>query len=201
MPVRSFEPHPEHDEMARPRSEAKKDFPPNLNRNNTGYYSYMDRQTKKSRGLGTNKEVAFRYAERMNDLMGIGKKTEVADGVISLGNTVTAEYVLGMAKTIKRTCGIYILMHEREIVYVGQSINCQSRIGTHLNNPLKVFDSYFVIECQEKHLDHLEAKYIINFRPKYNLMIPKVKTEIAKLFSLLDMAKAEAYVDTSDGAT
>jgi hypothetical protein len=172
--------------MARPRSEEKKDFPPNLNRNGVGYYYYRDRSTKKCRGLGKDKEAAFRYAERMNDLLGIGKNTEIVDGFIGFGNTLTAEYVLGMAKPIKRACGIYVLIREREIVYVGKSVNCQARIGTHLNDPLKEFDSHFIIECREEHLDALEARYIVKFRPKYNIAIPKINSEIEKLFAMLD---------------
>jgi hypothetical protein len=174
--------------MARHRSEAKKDFPLYLNQNGQGYFYYKDKQTGKYKGLGRDKEAAVRYANRMNELMGIGKPQPVAEGYAGFAGTLTAEYILGMAKSVKRTCGIYFLMHEREIVYVGQSVNCHARMGTHLNDDLKVFDSYFIIECPANRLDELEAKYIVQLRPKYNLAIPRLASEITKLYALLERA-------------
>lgn len=174
--------------MARQRSEATKDLPKFLSMNGAGYFYYRDKHTKKDKGLGRDRDAAIRYANRMNSLMGIGEPQPVAEGYTGFAGTLTAEYILGMAKSVKRTCGIYFLMHEREIVYVGQSVNCHARMGTHLNDDLKVFDSYFIIECPENCLDELEAKYIVQLRPKYNLAIPKVATEITKLYALLERA-------------
>jgi len=122
----------------------------------------------------------------MNDLIGIGPAAPVVPEGLGFAGTLTVEYILGLAKPVKKMCGIYVLMHEREIVYVGQSVNCHTRIGSHLNDPLKVFDSYFIIECPESRLDEMEAKYIVKFRPKFNLFIPTVTNSIKKLYALVD---------------
>jgi hypothetical protein len=174
--------------MARHRSESTKDLPKFLSQNGAGYFYYRDKQTGTTKGLGRDRDAAIRYADRMNALMGIGKSDSIADGYSGFAGTLTAEYILGMAKSVKRTCGIYFLMHNREIVYVGQSVNCHARMGTHLNDEMKVFDSYFIIECPANRLDELEAKYIVQLRPKYNLAIPKVASEITKLYALLERA-------------
>lgn len=125
---------------------------------------------------------------RMNDLLGIAPSAPIVPEGFGFAGTLTSEYILGLAKPVKKTCGIYFLVHEQEIVYVGQSINCHIRIGSHLNDELKVFDSYFVVECPESRLDEMEAKYIVKFRPRFNLAIPTVANSIEKLFALVERA-------------
>lgn len=172
--------------MARPRSIEKQDLPPYLYVNSVGYYSYRDPHTKQARGLGKDRESAIRYASRMNMLAGVGPAYPVIHDDLGFPGTLTSEYILGLAKPVRKTCGIYVLMHGREIVYVGQSLNCNLRIGTHLNEEVKVFDSYFIIECPESRLDEVEAKYIVKFHPKYNIAIPAVANSIEKLFVLIE---------------
>ncbi|KAA1013048.1 GIY-YIG nuclease family protein [Paraburkholderia panacisoli] len=87
-------------------------------------------------------------------------------------NSLSAEHIAGLAQSVKKTCGVYVLMRAGEIVYVGQSINCNLRIGSHLNDAGKMFDSYFVIECPEDNLNEVEARYIAKFGPKHNVIMP-----------------------------
>lgn len=171
--------------MARPRSESKKDFPQNLHEPRAGYFTYRDPVTKQTRGLGRDRDAAMRYAIRMNEMLGIAPAKPVITEPVGFGGTLDATYILGVAKSIKKTCGVYFLMHEKEIVYVGQSVNCTLRIGNHLNDGQKAFDSYFFVECPESRLDEMEAKYIVKFRPKYNITIPKIASEIEKLFAAM----------------
>jgi hypothetical protein len=174
--------------MPRPRKPGKQDLPQNLHEPRTGYYVYRDPQTKKTRAIGRDREVAIKYANRMNDLMGIGPAAPVIPaGDLGFSGTLSAEYILGLAKPVKKTCGVYFLMLEREIVYVGQSTNCNLRIGNHLLDGQKAFDSYFVVECPTNRLDEMEAKYIVKFRPKHNVIIPKVASEIEKLYALVEI--------------
>jgi len=72
--------------------------------------------------------------------------------------------------------GIYILNHQDEIVYVGQSTsNVMARIFTH-NNEKKMFDSYTIIDgknLSDRDLNNLEAELFVQFRPRYNSHMPQ----------------------------
>lgn len=63
--------------------------------------------------------------------------------------------------------GVYFLLHEEEIVYVGQSTSPGSRIAQHIKD--KIFDRVLLIPTND--LDNVEAKYIKKFQPKYNVML------------------------------
>jgi len=62
-------------------------------------------------------------------------------------------------------CGVYFLIQNNEIVYVGQSKNISSRVTQHTD---KLFDSIMYIECSENKLYDIEKFYIIACNPKYN---------------------------------
>ena len=62
--------------------------------------------------------------------------------------------------------GIYFLIKEKKIVYIGQSINIFTRIMTHAK--YKKFDSYSYILCDESILDKLESLYIHVYQPELN---------------------------------
>lgn len=66
---------------------------------------------------------------------------------------------------------VYKLMHNSEVVYVGQSVNLYSRLGTHLSSS-KVFDECEYEECRVEELDSKETQAIIAHKPKYNKDIP-----------------------------
>lgn len=76
-------------------------------------------------------------------------------------------------------CGIYFLIDCDEVVYVGQSVDIRSRLEQHSNAGMakgtkeKNFNRFFFVNCQREELDRLEAYYILKFRPKYNIAIPK----------------------------
>lgn len=61
--------------------------------------------------------------------------------------------------------GIYFLIQDNEIVYVGQSVNVLRRIGTHAD---KKFDAFAFVPCDKKALDKLETLYIHLLRPPLN---------------------------------
>lgn len=80
-----------------------------------------------------------------------------------------AEIIAG-ATRVDFTCGVYVLLNRKTVVYVGQSINVFSRLGEHHRN--KIFDSYYVFPCAVEELDAKEAKLIRMFRPLYNTVYP-----------------------------
>lgn len=85
------------------------------------------------------------------------------------------EEVIGTKKKLgenKRLRGVYFLIKNNEIVYVGQSTDIFSRISVHRKT--KDFDSYNYIlfpEVSDEKLNNLEAEYIGKFTPKYNRQI------------------------------
>lgn len=67
---------------------------------------------------------------------------------------------------IETLTGVYFLVLEKRIVYVGQSTNVFTRILTHAKS--KEFDSYVYIPCKKDMLDKLESLYIHVLSPPLN---------------------------------
>lgn len=76
------------------------------------------------------------------------------------------EEILVMAGIKRRICGVYFLIKDCEVIYVGQSVNIHSRIDEH--DRVKDFDTFTYIECEKENLSYLEARYISKFKPKLN---------------------------------
>ena len=64
--------------------------------------------------------------------------------------------------------GVYFLMKNEELFYIGQSISIASRIAVHERDMPYKFDSVYYIECHEKDLLKIEKKYTDLLRPKWN---------------------------------
>lgn len=67
--------------------------------------------------------------------------------------------------------GIYLLIKEGRVVYVGQSVDIHRRVLAHKNE--KSFDSYQVIPAPEPLLDDLETLLVLAYNPPYNGCIPR----------------------------
>jgi len=110
------------------------------------------------------------------------KKLENTDSVklqIKKNNLTKKEYLKRYLITNKKEVSffkfIYSLISGDEIVYVGKTINIQSRIFTHKKEGLKEFDSFSIIaklpnEISDLELLKIEEKYIKLLKPKYNIM-------------------------------
>jgi hypothetical protein len=61
---------------------------------------------------------------------------------------------------------IYALFKDEEIVYIGQSINAYSRIGSH--NKDKDFDHFRIMPCLKHRMNNWEEMLIQRYKPKYN---------------------------------
>ena len=81
--------------------------------------------------------------------------------------------ILNRAVKFSPTSGIYFLIKDQEIVYVGKSVNIQTRLGVHLNEGAIDFDSYSFIECGQAEMNNLEMEYILRFQPRHNKGVPK----------------------------
>ena len=81
----------------------------------------------------------------------------------------------------ERVTGIYFLILNDEIIYIGTSEDCQVRIMTHAK--YKKFNSYYIIDTGNmgnggRHA--LESWYIDKYKPKYNKERRKIKAHFTE---------------------
>jgi hypothetical protein len=69
--------------------------------------------------------------------------------------------------------GIYFLVRQNKVVYVGQGVNCGSRSLSHAD---KEFDHVFVMPCPRAELNRVEAAFISLLKPEYNAIRKTSKT-------------------------
>jgi len=84
--------------------------------------------------------------------------------------------------------GIYFLIKEKEVVYVGQTNNFFVRPFSHKKDPIspKDYDRVFVIKAPKCLLDFLESAFIGLFLPFYNGGQRARKTSLAKKYHVKD---------------
>ena len=86
------------------------------------------------------------------------------------------DHILKNSLPIFPKCGIYFLIKDSEIVYVGKSTHMPNRVKTH--QLAKDFDRVFFISCSKWDLTSLEREYIQKFDPVLNqLLRPKPEPE------------------------
>lgn len=68
----------------------------------------------------------------------------------------------------KLKCGVYFLLKDDIVVYVGQSTNIISRVWSHRKRGVE-FDEFTYVEATRDELNHLEAIYTLKFLPKLNM--------------------------------
>lgn len=73
--------------------------------------------------------------------------------------------------TIHKKIGIYFLVHRKTIVYVGRSVDIESRVQYHINENVKVFDSYYYTKCDVNNIEIVESAFICICKTKYNKKI------------------------------
>ena len=75
--------------------------------------------------------------------------------------------------------GVYFLVFESEVVYVGQSMRPVGRIMDHLKEKQKIFDRCYLLPVAESDLVRVEAAFIRELRPIYNtqLLVPLVDVQ------------------------
>ncbi|MGF6837098.1 hypothetical protein QF001_000965 [Paraburkholderia youngii] len=166
--------------MTLPIDELRKSLPPNLFLNpSSGQYCYRDPRNGRTKSLGSDHDAAVAYVNGQNVTNGVIKKGDSPKRFVRSAAFVEDEGLLSLeelaviAQPIKQLCGVYLLLREGRVVYVGKSINCHGRIGTHFSERGKKFDAYHIIECAQKDLDRIETQYIAKFMPRYNVLVPK----------------------------
>lgn len=78
--------------------------------------------------------------------------------------------------------GVYFLINDNEVVYVGQTQNGLKRIMQHSD---KEFNKYSFIELPPEELDYYEDLYIMKYQPKYNNFYNFQRTSIDSCYNKL----------------
>ena len=105
------------------------------------------------------------WLEARRDLL---QKTEVINCVaaeLTSKALLTEKEIAAAALPWRIATGVYFLLKEGNVVYVGQSINVYARIMQHKD---KCFDTFAYIPCENGQLDILESLYIHLLRPSLN---------------------------------
>lgn len=94
-------------------------------------------------------------------------------------------------QTPTELCGIYHLIADGQVVYVGQTTNVLCRIGVHQQQRRICFDSFRFFACSLELLDDQEQLHIEVFSPKHN--DKSRRRPGAKLETRLDRIKRELH--------
>lgn len=165
----------------RPRAEDRKNWPAGLREPREGYYTYRSPITGREVGLGRVKlEDAIRQAREHNQHVKHvrGSERQVRQGTVhgvrDRRGLLEPEHVAANAMLYDCVCGIYFLLLNDEVVYVGQSTDVLRRFSQHRQEGTKEFNRVYIVQCQPVELERLEAMYIDKYRPKHNATIPPV---------------------------
>lgn len=79
---------------------------------------------------------------------------------------LTADEIVAASQPWCDYAGVYFLIADGRVVYVGQSINVHARIRSHAAT--RTFSAFAYVRCQRNELDMLESLYINVLRPEWN---------------------------------
>ena len=115
-----------------------------------------------------HKELQMKLEYLQNRVQEERHRLELNEASVKLtGKTLLrTEEILSAKLNKTMMSGIYFLIQDNEIIYVGQSVNIFARIATHIEQ--KEFDSYAYLECPPEQLNTYESLYIHTLRPKLN---------------------------------
>lgn len=147
-----------------------------------GYRAYIcvngARTTKQFRTKAEAKSWAFEKEEELRLASDAGLPVEPelyfpvdqpipkATKVESIELLARSEIIAASRSMIEQICGVYFLLQDEEIVYVGQSTDFYARLLTHSKS--LTFNRFSIIECPKSRLDDVELLYIQQFSPKFN---------------------------------
>lgn len=105
----------------------------------------------------------------------IKQKIEVVNSLNNIGMLKLCPYaflreqdIVDKSRELVPLVGVYFLIQDKEVVYIGQAIDIYRRIGQHQYDKNKQFNRYAFILCDKSELDIIETLYIHHFSPKYN---------------------------------
>lgn len=123
---------------------------------------------------------------------GNGYLVEMANKVVATeapspdGKYVPVEAIHAHSIEFEKTvvCGIYFLIRDGEIKYVGQSVDIFKRIREHRQHAYIKFDRFSMIPVRKEKLTEVETWYIQHFRPEYNRVRKQPRPSEAKVHAV-----------------
>tara|TARA_R110002020_G_scaffold449403_1_gene662661 strand:- start:42 stop:497 length:456 start_codon:yes stop_codon:yes gene_type:complete len=114
-------------------------------------------------GLATSGDIGITEFELKNDAGDTEKDIKENLLAVKHSNRPVVNY---QGSKVMNLClsGVYFLFCDKEIVYIGESKNPNSRIGSHARN--KVFDGYRILSTNRR--KYWEKILINKYQPKYN---------------------------------
>ena len=86
---------------------------------------------------------------------------------LPVGTLMYESEIVSASGEVQFICGVYFLVHDGRVVYVGQSVNVIARIAQHIADGKK-FSRMAYVPCNRENLDVLESLYIHLLRPPLN---------------------------------
>ncbi|WP_321905206.1 GIY-YIG nuclease family protein [Paraburkholderia tropica] len=98
----------------------------------------------------------------------------------TVDNLLSIEEIVAASSPYCAVVGVYFLIQDNELIYIGQSTDVHGRISQHRKDG-KPFDRFYIIECPVEMLSLTESKYILMFQPPLNgaLSYPRGSVEFA----------------------
>lgn len=142
-------------------------------------YELIAKKELKTIRLGSQLRV---YENSINDFLAknivkpgrqFGKNEKADLSEQDYSDLLNEEIILSRAQKINfaEKTGIYFLIKENKIVYIGQTINFDARISQHIQKKRIVFNSVYYLPISDVEMKFVEEKYIKKFKPRYNIKI------------------------------
>ncbi|MEL7966324.1 hypothetical protein AAG587_08105 [Vreelandella neptunia] len=113
-------------------------------------------------------EIEIRYAQLEKAASNMPHEIHMHEMSMGLTNRrlLTEKEIVGNGRMTPHLTGVYFLIKDERIVYVGQSLNIISRVAAHVKH--KEFDRFAFVPCDAQDLDVLESLYIHFLQPELN---------------------------------
>jgi hypothetical protein len=126
-----------------------------------------------ARAWAVSREARLRKRSELSELLKVGEGIpNFPRRIVEAMHEAPLDYDEIVKGTIPTSimCGIYFLVKNERIVYVGQSTNVLRRVARHIEDG-KDFDSFSITPCPKPDLDRMEAVYITAFYPELNTLL------------------------------
>lgn len=118
-----------------------------------------------------NKKIELKLLKQIQELTDKLNNLKREEECLSISLPLLKKTLLREHEIVKNSSlwnnalGIYFLIKNEKVVYVGQSKNVLTRISFHKD---KNFDSYAFLPCEEHEMDIIESLYIHLLQPEQN---------------------------------
>lgn len=167
--------------MASPRRDDRANWPRGLYEPRQGYYVYRSPMSGRTITIGREslKDAidVVNYFNKQAEQIAEGddmQRLARANSLTDSRGLLDAEFITKKAMVFDGITGVYFLLKDDAIVYVGKSISIMGRLCRHEAEQKKDFNRVFVVECPKASMDRLERLYIEKFKPLYNASTPPV---------------------------